>query len=482
MIQSLADSEAATRPLDHPRLWGLTARRLHEAFWHARGVQCIHRGEGGPLQRAAELYLLVEPDQLVLFNLSELSDRLAWRNASVTRVRLVDKHREPYSEHVVLDDDGLVQRIERRYSATLYGSYRLVLTTSRRVALIWANAHTRREGWVQVRRAVPWSRVDHCHAEGWVLRNGDPKHEHHLVNELVARWSTPNQSILGIEEAEPGVWIREGEELDANMVRVGPLWIGGASDQADRLCFVGPDWVSDGPGTTEEPAEVCSIEEVEMAEHAVGPSTEGVAPVYAMLKRGLDIVGSLLALLFFSPVMLAVALLILIEDGSPIFFGHRRQGRGGRPFQCLKFRTMQRDAERIARELAASNVCDGPQVFIRDDPRVTRVGKWLRIAHLDELPQLWNVLIGEMSLVGPRPSPDDENQYCPSWREARLSVRPGITGLWQLNRTRRPGEDFQEWIKYDLEYVRRASLWLDLIILVKTARLLILGRGDGEEK
>ena len=120
----------------------------------------------------------------------------------------------------------------------------------------------------------------------------------------------------------------------------------------------------------------------------------------------------------------------------------------------------------------------GPQVFIENDPRVTRLGRVLRRFQIDELPQFWNVLRGEMSLVGPRPSPDRENQFCPAWREMRLSVRPGITGLWQTRRTRAEGEDFQEWIKYDIEYVRSASFVLDLKILVSTVRGLLIRNGS----
>jgi lipopolysaccharide/colanic/teichoic acid biosynthesis glycosyltransferase len=178
------------------------------------------------------------------------------------------------------------------------------------------------------------------------------------------------------------------------------------------------------------------------------------------------------------PVMFLIGLLILLEDGRPVFFGHWRQGRGGRLFTCWKFRSMIRNAEQVAHELEQYNSCDGPQVFIQDDPRVTRMGRILRPSHLDELPQLWNVLVGQMSLVGPRPSPDGENQFCPAWRDIRLSVRPGITGLWQLNRRREPGEDFQEWIRYDIRYVRRAGLRMDFKILVKTAWVMIFGRGD----
>ena len=106
------------------------------------------------------------------------------------------------------------------------------------------------------------------------------------------------------------------------------------------------------------------------------------------------------------------------------------------------------------------------------DPRITKVGRVLRKLQLDELPQFFNVLLGQMSVVGPRPSPFSENQYCPGWREARLSVRPGVTGLWQIRRTRADGADFQEWIRYDIEYVEQASFWLDVYIIWKTIMLV----------
>jgi lipopolysaccharide/colanic/teichoic acid biosynthesis glycosyltransferase len=136
---------------------------------------------------------------------------------------------------------------------------------------------------------------------------------------------------------------------------------------------------------------------------------------------------------------------------------------------------MHRDAEAIKAALAGSNQADGPQFFMDRDPRLTRVGAFLRRTQLDEIPQFFNVLLGHMSIVGPRPSPFTENQYCPGWREARLSVRPGITGLWQIKRTRAPGTDFQEWIRYDIEYVERASLWLDVVIIYKTIAMVLRG-------
>ena len=137
---------------------------------------------------------------------------------------------------------------------------------------------------------------------------------------------------------------------------------------------------------------------------------------------------------------------------------------------------MCRNANKIKLDLEKLNACDGPQFYIENDPRVTQVGKFLRLCHLDKLPQLWNVLVGDMSLVGPRPSPEKENQYCPSWRDIRLSVRPGMTGLWQLNRTRSPGLDFQEWIRFDTEYVKMCSTYLDMKILILTV-LSVLVKG-----
>jgi len=197
---------------------------------------------------------------------------------------------------------------------------------------------------------------------------------------------------------------------------------------------------------------------------------------YAYLgKRVLDIVGSLVALGLTAIIFPIVAIAIKLNSKGPVFYVHRRQGRHGREFGCMKFRTMVTEAHQLQDVVRAINEVDGPQLKIGEDPRVTLVGSFLRETNLDEIPQFINVLLGHMSLVGPRPSPDEENQMCPSWREARLSVRPGITGLWQVARSRDRTNDFQEWIHYDIEYVRNLSLWLDLVIVVKTLRVLLSG-------
>jgi lipopolysaccharide/colanic/teichoic acid biosynthesis glycosyltransferase len=190
--------------------------------------------------------------------------------------------------------------------------------------------------------------------------------------------------------------------------------------------------------------------------------------ISAGVKRVMDLALAVFGLIVTSPVLLVIAILIKLDSPGRVFFSHRREGRDGKEFSCVKFRTMVEGAHRQQRGLYKFNEVDGPQFKMDRDPRETRLGRWLRARSLDELPQLFNVIRGEMSLVGPRPSPFRENQVCVPWRRARLSVRPGITGLWQLCRGNRASGDFHEWVYYDILYVRHRSLWLDFKILVGT--------------
>jgi len=190
---------------------------------------------------------------------------------------------------------------------------------------------------------------------------------------------------------------------------------------------------------------------------------------YVWLKRAVDVTVSAMGLILLSPLLLIVAMCVKLTSRGPVFFAHKRQGLGGREFFCLKFRSMTFGADAMQDALRDKNEVDGPQFRIVEDPRLTPLGGVLRRFNIDELPQLFNVLFGDMSLVGPRPSPDSENQLCPAWRRTRLSVKPGITGLWQVLRRRQcPQSDFQEWIYYDVEYARHRSLWLDWQIVLHT--------------
>jgi lipopolysaccharide/colanic/teichoic acid biosynthesis glycosyltransferase len=190
-------------------------------------------------------------------------------------------------------------------------------------------------------------------------------------------------------------------------------------------------------------------------------------------KRVVDVILASIVLILFAPVFPLIALAIKMNSPGPVFFKDRRQGLHGRPFDCFKFRTMRVGAADIQDKLRFVSEVDGPQFKMADDPRISAVGHFLRETYLDEIPQFFNVLCGQMSIVGPRPSPESENTLCPSWRDARLSVRPGITGLWQVYRTREPFRDFQEWIYYDTKYVQELSPCMDLCVCCSTFRKMV---------
>ena len=193
------------------------------------------------------------------------------------------------------------------------------------------------------------------------------------------------------------------------------------------------------------------------------------------LKRILDIVGAAIGLIVLSPLLLVTAVAIRLRDGSPVLFRQVRIGRHGRPFTIYKFRTMQPDAEMRFDEVSASSDTKGAAFKMRDDPRVTRLGRLLRNSSIDELPQLINVIKGEMSLVGPRPAPPREVDQYDMWHRRRLSMRPGLTGLWQINT--RLDDHFDDRAQLDLMYIDQWSFWRDLAILARTVPALLLERG-----
>lgn len=194
-----------------------------------------------------------------------------------------------------------------------------------------------------------------------------------------------------------------------------------------------------------------------------------------VVKRAMDIVGSALVLTLFTPVMLLTSLAILATSPGRVLFVQERLGRDGRPFRMLKFRSMYEDAEARRAELADLNECAGPVFKVRRDPRVTPVGRLLRKLSLDELPQLVNVLRGDMSLVGPRPPlPQEYAFYGPRERQ-RLAVKPGLTCIWQVSG--RSDLDFDTWVEMDLAYIRDWSLRLDIRLLLQTIPAVVSGRG-----
>jgi exopolysaccharide biosynthesis polyprenyl glycosylphosphotransferase len=198
-------------------------------------------------------------------------------------------------------------------------------------------------------------------------------------------------------------------------------------------------------------------------------------PELLLVKRLFDLVLALVALAVLWPVMLAVAIMIRVGSGSPVLFRQVRSGLGGRPFTMLKFRTMHVDAESQRESVEHLNAADGPVFKAEADPRVTGVGAWLRRFSLDELPQLINVLRGDMANVGPRPPLPDEVEQYDRWQRRRLSMRPGLTCLWQIKGRHRIG--FQEWMQLDLFYIDHWSLKLDFLILGRTVVAVLSGSG-----
>lgn len=192
-------------------------------------------------------------------------------------------------------------------------------------------------------------------------------------------------------------------------------------------------------------------------------------------KRTMDIVIALAALLVFAPVMIAAAIAVKLTSPGPVFFIQKRSGLAGRPFRMFKLRTMVINAEQQKRRLMHLNEQDGPAFKVCSDPRITSVGRFLRKTSIDELPQLFNVLTGEMSLVGPRPLPCRETAGCQTWHRRRLDVKPGVTCIWQTQG--RSTVSFDEWIRMDIAYIQRVTLVHDCKLLFKTIPAVILGRG-----
>ena len=193
--------------------------------------------------------------------------------------------------------------------------------------------------------------------------------------------------------------------------------------------------------------------------------------LYLICKRAIDILGSLAGLIFLSPLLLIVAIAIKIEDPKgKVFFSQNRCGKDNKEFPMYKFRSMVSNAEELLEELKSQNEMDGPVFKIKEDPRITKVGKFIRKTSIDELPQLFNILKGDMSIVGPRPAIPHEVAEYNSYQRQRLLVKPGLTCIWQVSGRNTIG--FDEWIEMDLEYIEKRNLWMDIKLIFKTVGVL----------
>ena len=316
------------------------------------------------------------------------------------------------------------------------------------------------------RRAQEYAELIQSHPE-WGLRiQGYLDHEPALLGHQVN-----GQQVVGLVEDLPRILDRQ--VIDEVVFIVPRSWLNGI-EGAVRRCEergVKTSIALDLYDLAVARPLLTQLEGVPMLTYSTTPLSEGKLA----LKRAIDLIGSALLLVVFSPVFLIIAAAIKLTSSGPVFFRQTRVGLNGRQFTLLKFRSMVVDAERRLHEVAHLNEMNGPVFKVRQDPRLTAFGRFLRKTSLDELPQLINVLRGEMSLVGPRPPLPSEVVTYEAWQKRRLSMKPGITCLWQVNG--RNKIDFDQWMRLDLEYIDNWSLALDLKIVGKTVPAVLLGRG-----
>ena len=470
--QSLSTSELKA---DQRTVWGLEPVHVHDRFWAARGIQIVRQGESSEIVDNAELFLLTEAPVLVIFKLRHVLETLNWVKPVLLYIRLRDQREQHYRERTVTGQNNQFIRFERIYDNNGPYTTRVALTAHREVALAWQRATGPWSAWRRLRRSIPTAQSTTAAISGSIYDRRVPDEISRFMRKLAETWHEPNATVDGITKLGDEAWRSNNADVDARTRFVGPVWIGAGRQPDADVPIVGPAVLWDDPKArpTIESLKWEGIEPSNVFAKPFQPRKQSGMQVNA--KRVFDIVFALIALSLTLPFYPFVMLAIYLEDGRPFFFPHQRETLGGRIFSCFKFRSMRRDAEAVKAYLAGENKADGPQFFIEDDPRLTRVGRTLRRTNIDELPQFINVLWGHMSVVGPRPSPFEENQFCPEWREARLSVRPGITGLWQVKRSRLEGMDFQEWIKYDVEYVENTGWKLDLWIIWKTIPIVLHG-------
>lgn len=450
----------------------------------------------------SDFLLLVDPR---CFPVDGFEDQLVLRHPGVDprwahHLVAMDRSASGTRERLDVDASGLVRRIQRHYEAVTWpfcsgvacsilpascglvldelsfaslGELRRALAAagvpSRDLPLQCAGIDlTREAGLLELNEALVLEACAGALPEGG-LRIGDGQLVHptaRLVGPVVLHAGVEvgaDAVVLGPTMLGPGVRVGEGAVVAQSLLASGAHVPPGRTLR-HRAVFerlpASPPALREGGPPLYAGAE---------APHAGGTAaTAAPGGGYLRVKPVLEGVLSAIALALLSPLLLFVALLIRLDSKGPALYSQRREGRQGRPFRCFKFRTMHDGAETLQRALSSANQMDGPQFKIERDPRITRVGRWLRPTNIDEIPQLINVALGQMSLVGPRPSPFRENQLCVPWREGRLSVRPGITGLWQICRRDRLKADFHQWIEFDLLYVRHLGFWVDLKILLAT--------------
>ncbi len=455
------------RPL---QFWGLSAQELHDRCWASFGFQVIRRHGADVQRRGPQFYLLVDTEDLVFFNPKAIVDQFNWLKPTAMRLRVTDSRGEGYSESIEANTDGRLEAVHRGYSKKTRQTLRVWITPDADVASTWQNAQSCRQGWKALAEQANPDQVLAIGRPGRIFDAASPQDVDDCLLLLQKHWQDLGSVIDGVYEFVPGVWLHESVTVPKGVRFVGDVWLGAEHSLKMNEILVGPGGRPDSQDTATSVRPIPWEEIKGSSWRRMRRRGNHRSRSQRISKRLFDIAFASAAILATLPLYPFIIAMIVIEDGWPPFFAHYRQTVNGKEFPCWKFRTMRKDAEDMKAQLQEANQADGPQFFMEHDPRLLRCGDFLRKMQFDELPQFWNVLLGHMSVVGPRPSPEKENQFCPTWREARLSVRPGVTGLWQVRRTRQPQTDFQEWIQYDLEYVQRQDWRLDMWIIWQTVK------------
>jgi lipopolysaccharide/colanic/teichoic acid biosynthesis glycosyltransferase len=278
--------------------------------------------------------------------------------------------------------------------------------------------------------------------------------------DVVGLLATHQVGVLLPHTSEAGAWKVASDICDLYPV---------GHDRPNCEVFVYPDDSTPRRGRSPE------INEEDVKEYKTSSIESLLAQPTPKWKRAIDVLGATVGLTLSLPILVAAGIAIKLSSRGPVFYSQLREGMGGRRFRIVKLRTMQQGAHEKQSELRALSVQDGPAFKLQNDPRTTWIGRWLRATSLDELPQFWNVLRGDMSLVGPRPLPVHESIQCASWQRRRLSVAPGMTCIWQV--AGRSRVSFDEWMRMDLQYVGRRSLLCDVGLILATAPSVIVSRG-----
>jgi lipopolysaccharide/colanic/teichoic acid biosynthesis glycosyltransferase len=485
------------------------------------------------------LYLIFNGHRFPICDLNTAIEVHRQNRCDATLIDFHKPRKRAYEEQFQIDTDGRVKRVDRHYGRDADGALQvdrdwpvlIVMSADAMKALMDCALPHRINQWpAAMLRAGLHLRGSTIPGRSYSLHDREHLFE---LNEALLRNDPHWLARAGnLEDQGQKVWVGKNVRIDSSANVIGPVVIGDDVEIGKDAVIVGPTTIGRGakigaglilkravvmPDTTlaaatlknhtlshaivlgedqptvqaitgdgpDDPTDLQTLSferpiKLEKVLEAQMPALTGFRfRTFRYAKRVMDVVGSLVALTLSLPLWPVIMLAIKVNSpGGPLFYGAVRQGRGGKNFRCWKFRTMMPDAELHQSKLRAKNEVDGPQFKMKDDPRIFKVGRILRKLNLDELPQFWNVLVGQMSIVGPRPSPEKENQMCPAWREARLSVRPGITGLWQVSRKRdRDDTDFQEWIYYDVQYIKKQSLWLDVKIVFRT---LMVAAGGGQ--